>query len=65
MTSNQLVILKQQLILSKEGFADIVYEEGTLLKVKMISNDHIVVADDTERTFLLKNQDKEQIWAFL
>lgn len=63
--TKNLILLNEQLVLTKEGFEDLVYEEGTLLKVMMISNDHVVVKDDHERTFILDNQDKDRIWTFL
>nr|WP_298891027.1 hypothetical protein [uncultured Acinetobacter sp.] len=36
---NQVVVLKKDLTLSREGLDDIHYEQGTLLKVEMVSND--------------------------
>ncbi|TVT77298.1 hypothetical protein FPV60_18860 [Acinetobacter colistiniresistens] len=49
----------------KEGKHDLVYENNTLLKVKMISNQHIVVEDDHQTSFLLKRQDENVIWSFI
>lgn len=59
------MLLNADLVLTKEGFDDLVYETGTLLKVMMISNDHVVVKDDHERTFILKNEDKDTVWTLL
>ena len=42
---------------------DLVYENDTLLKVKMISNQHIVVEDDQQISFVLKQQDENVIFA--
>lgn len=53
------------LILTKEGKNDLVYENDTLLKVKMISNQHIVVEDDHKTSFLLKRQDENLVWSFI
>lgn len=61
---NGLVLLNQQLVLSKAGFSDLVYEKGTLLKVMMISNDHVVVKDDQDRTFILNDKDQNTLWSF-
>ncbi|TXJ07961.1 MAG: hypothetical protein E6Q25_06720 [Acinetobacter sp.] len=63
--SDSVVLLNADLVLTKEGFDDLVYETGTLLKVMMISNDHVVVKDDHERTFILKNEDKDTVWTLL
>lgn len=60
-----LIILNQQLVLKKEGLEDLVYEKGTLLKVKMVFNDRIVVRDDHFRTFILNQADKDSVWSFL
>jgi hypothetical protein len=62
---DSVVLLNADLVLTKEGFDDLVYETGTLLKVMMISNDHVVVKDDHERTFILKNEDKDTVWTLL
>ncbi len=63
---SDVVILNKELILSKEGYEDIVYAEGTLLKVMMVSNDHIVVNDDNqEHTFILDHIDQDTLWSFL
>jgi hypothetical protein len=64
-TSNELVILQEALILTKDGTHDLKYELGTLLKVKMIANDNVVVEDDSGYTFLLKKKDQGQLWNFL
>ncbi|MFD2013208.1 hypothetical protein ACFSHO_05760 [Acinetobacter vivianii] len=53
------------LVLKKEGKRDLVYENDTLLKVKMISNQHIVVEDDAQTSFLLKPQDENVVWSFI
>jgi|GEM_PF-1296628 len=63
--SKKLIILDQMLILTKEGKNDLVYENDTLLKVKMISNQHIVVEDDHKTSFLLKRQDENLVWSFI
>ncbi|ENX12720.1 hypothetical protein F889_01622 [Acinetobacter colistiniresistens] len=63
--SKKLIVLDQMLILTKEGKHDLVYENNTLLKVKMISNQHIVVEDDHQTSFLLKRQDENVIWSFI
>ena len=54
---NELIVLKDTLVLSKDGHDDIKYDEGTLLKVLLVLNDHIVVKSDNERTFVL-----DMIW---
>lgn len=63
--SRNLIVLDQTLILTKEGKNDLVYEKDTLLKVKMISNQHIVVEDDQQISFVLKQQDENVIWSFV
>lgn len=63
--SKNLVVLDQMLVLTKEGKNDLVYENNTLLKVKMFSNRHIVVEDDQQTSFLLKRQDENIIWSFI
>ncbi|WP_436862329.1 hypothetical protein [Acinetobacter haemolyticus] len=63
--SRNLIVLDQTLILTKEGKNDLVYENDTLLKVKMISNQHIVVEDDQKISFVLKQQDENVIWSFV
>ncbi|MFW1951147.1 hypothetical protein [Acinetobacter beijerinckii] len=63
--SKKLIVLDQMLILTKEGKNDLVYENDTLLKVKMISNQHIVVEDDHKTSFLLKRQDENLVWSFI
>ena len=63
--SKNLIVLDQMLILKKEGKRDLVYENDTLLKVKMISNQHIVVEDDAQTSFLLKPQDENVLWSFI
>ncbi len=52
--SKNLIVLDQMLVLKKEGKRDLVYENDTLLKVKMISNQHIVVEDDAQTSFFIK-----------
>ena len=49
--SKNVIVLDQMLVLTKEGKNDLVYENNTLLKVKMISNQHIVVEDDQQTSF--------------
>lgn len=62
----ELVVLNKDLVLSKEGFDDLVYEKGLLLKVEMRSNDHVVVVtEDGKRTFILKEEDRGVQWDFL
>ncbi|WP_109441926.1 hypothetical protein [Acinetobacter haemolyticus] len=63
--SKDLIVLDQTLILTKEGKNDLVYENDTLLKVKMFSNQHIVVEDDQQISFVLKQQDENVIWSFV
>lgn len=63
--SKKLIVLDQILVLTKEGKNDLVYENDTLLKVKMISNQHIVVEDDHQTNFLLKRQDENVVWSFI
>ncbi|NNP68715.1 hypothetical protein [Acinetobacter sp. Ac_5812] len=63
--SKELIVLDQILVLTKEGKNDLVYENDTLLKVKMISNQHIVVEDDQQTNFLLKRQDENVVWSFI
>lgn len=63
--SRNLIVLDQTLILTKEGKNDLVFENDTLLKVKMISNHHIVVEDDQQISFVLKQQDENVIWSFV
>lgn len=63
--SKNLVVLDQMLVLTKEGKNDLVYENNTLLKVKMFSNHHIVVEDDQQTSFLLKCQDENIVWSFI
>lgn len=61
----KLVILDQTLILTKEGKSDLVYENNTLLKIKLVSNQHIVVEDDQQNSFLLKHKDENVVWSFV
>ncbi len=63
--SKNVIVLDQMLVLTKEGKNDLVYENNTLLKVKMISNQHIVVEDDQQTSFLLKQRDENVIWSFV
>lgn len=63
--SHNLVILDQRLILSKEGKHDLIYENDTLLKVKMVSNQHMIVEDDHRTNFLLKQKDENVVWSFV
>jgi hypothetical protein len=53
------------LILTKEGKNDLIYHNDTLLKVMMISNQHLIVADDYQTSFLLKQKDENVIWSFI
>lgn len=62
---DELVQLKTELILTKEGYDDLVYEAGTLFKVMLKSNDHVVVKDDEGHTFILRDEDKEKVWSLL
>ena len=50
---NQVVVLKKDLTLFKEGLDDIHYEEGTLLKVEMVSNDLTVAQHENNQTLIL------------
>lgn len=62
---NQVVVLKKDLTLSKEGLDDIHYEEGTLLKVKMVSNDHIVAQYENNQTLILNFEDQGKLWEYI
>lgn len=62
---NELIVLKDTLVLSKDGHDDIKYDEGTLLKVLLVLNDHIVVKRDNERTFVLDMDDEQTLWAYM
>ena len=62
---NELIVLKDTLVLSKDGHDDIKYDEGTLLKVLLVLNDHIVVKSDNERTFVLDMDDEQRLWAYM
>ena len=62
---NELIVLKDTLVLSKDGHDDIKYDEGTLLKVLLVLNDHIVVKSDNERTFVLDMDDEQTPWAYM
>ncbi len=62
---NELIVLKDTLVLSKDGHDDIKYDEGTLLKVLLVLNDHIVVKSDNERTFVLDMDDEQTLWAYM
>ena len=62
---NELIVLKDTLVLSKDGHDDIKYGEGTLLKVLLVLNDHIVVKSDNERTFVLDMDDEQTLWAYM
>ncbi|WP_038342120.1 hypothetical protein [Acinetobacter sp. A47] len=63
--SKKLIVLEQMLVLKKEGEIDLVYKNDTLLKVKMISNQHLIVEDDEQTSFLLKRQDENVVWSFI
>lgn len=62
---NELIVLKDTLVLSKDGHDDIKYDEVTLLKVLLVLNDHIVVKSDNERTFVLDMDDEQTLWAYM
>nr|WP_298891026.1 hypothetical protein [uncultured Acinetobacter sp.] len=62
---NDLIVLKDTLVLSKDGHDDIKYDEGTLLKVLLVLNDHIVVKSDNERTFVLDMDDEQTLWTYM
>lgn len=62
---NELIVLKDTLVLSKDGHDDIKYDEGTLLKVLLVLNDHIVVKSDNERTFVLDMDDEQALWTYM
>lgn len=62
---NELIVLKDTLVLSKDGHDDIKYDEGTLLKVLLVLNDHIVVKSDNERTFVLDMDDEQTLWTYM
>ncbi|ESK54803.1 MAG: hypothetical protein I8H98_09720 [Moraxellaceae bacterium] len=63
--SKKVIVLDQMLILTKEGKRDLVYQNDTLLKVMMVSNQHMVVTDDHQTSFLLKRQDENVVWSFI
>ncbi|MEN4982078.1 hypothetical protein [Acinetobacter modestus] len=63
--SKNVIVLDQKLILTKEGKNDLIYHNDTLLKVMMISNQHLIVADDYQTSFLLKQKDENVIWSFI
>lgn len=60
-----LVELKNKLTLRKTGLRDLNYDKGTLLKVLMVANQHIVVEDEDKHTFILDNKQKGELWEFL
>lgn len=62
---SSLVSLVKDLVLKKEGFDDLVYPEGMLLKVVMVQNDHVVVEADDGRNFILNHSDQGTQWEFL
>lgn len=62
---NELIVLKNTIVLSKDGHDDIKYDEGTLLKVLLVLNDHILVKSDNERTFVLDMDDEQTLWAYM
>ena len=62
---NELIVLKDTLVLSKDGHDDIKYDEGTLLKVLLVLNDHIVVKSDNERTLVLDMDDEHTLWTYM
>ena len=53
------------LILTKKGKNDLVYQNDTLLKVMLVSNQHLIVVDDYQTSFLLKQKDENVIWSFI
>ncbi len=62
---NELIVLKDTLVLSKDGHEDIQYDEGTLLKVLLVLNDHVVVKSGNDRTFVLDMDDQETLWVYM
>ena len=63
--SKEVIVLDQMLILTEEGKNDLVYQNDTLLKVMLVSNQHLVVVDDYQTSFLLKQKDENVIWSFI
>ena len=59
--SKEAIVLDQMFILTKEGKNDLVYQNDTLLKVMLVSNQHLVVVDDYQTSFLLKQKDENVI----
>lgn len=62
---NQVVVLKKDLTLSKEGLDDIHYEQGTLLKVEMVSNDLTVVQHEKNQTLILNLEDQGKLLEYI
>ncbi|MFC3902699.1 hypothetical protein SAMN05421749_103459 [Acinetobacter marinus] len=61
----ELIVLKDDLTMSKDGAQDIHYDQGTLLKVLLVINDRVVVKSDNAHTFLLKTDDEDVLWAYM
>ena len=62
---NQVVVLKKDLTLSKEGLDDIHYEQGTLLNVEMDSNDHTVAQHEKNQTLILNLEDQGKLLEYI
>ena len=62
---NQVVVLKKDLTLSKEGLDDIHYEQGTLLKVEMVSIDHTVSQHENNQTLILNLEDQGKLLEYI
>ena len=62
---NQVVVLKKDLTLSREGLDDIHYEQGTLLKVEMISNDLTVAQHEKNQTLILNLEDQGKLLEYI
>ncbi len=63
--SKEVIVLDQMLILTKEGKNDLVYQNDTLLKVMLVSNQHLVDVDDYQTSFQIKQKDENVIWSFI
>lgn len=62
---NELIVLKNTIVLSKDGHDDFKCDEGSLLKVLLVLNHHIVVKSGNERTFVLDMDDEKTLWAYM
>lgn len=62
---HKVIQLDQDLVLSKDGKDDLHYPKGTLLKVLMILNKHMIVSDEEMHSFVLDEKDKNTIWSFV